>query len=86
MYLVDTPGIIVPKLPENTDHGLKLSVCHSIRDGIVDDALVCDYLLFRLNKASLFTYVNRYNLPDRKPTDDIHTLLHSISIRMGLQN
>jgi len=49
MYLVDTPGIIVPKIPEGTDIGLKLAACHSIRDGILDDELICDYVLYKLN-------------------------------------
>ena len=50
MYLVDTPGIIVPKIKEDSEDGLKLAACHSIRDGILDDHLVCDYVLYKLNR------------------------------------
>ena len=46
MFLVDTPGIIMPKIRDNSEDGLKLCACHAIRDGILDDILVCDYVLF----------------------------------------
>lgn len=75
MYLVDTPGIIVPKIKSESEDGLKLCAVHAIRDGIIDDELVCDYVLFKLNKEKVFNYVNRYQLPDLKPVDSIHDLL-----------
>jgi ribosome biogenesis GTPase A len=50
MYLVDTPGIIIPKIREESEDGLKLAACHAIRDGILDDELICDYVLFKLNQ------------------------------------
>ena len=34
-YLIDTPGIIQPKILDNED-GLRLSACGSIKDGIID--------------------------------------------------
>lgn len=37
MYLVDTPGIIIPKIREDSEDGLKLAAIHAIRDGILDD-------------------------------------------------
>jgi len=46
MYLVDTPGIIIPKIAENSEEGLKLAAIHAIRDGILDDQLLCDYVLY----------------------------------------
>ena len=49
MFLVDTPGIIVPKIRDESEDGLKLAACHLIRDGILDDELICDYVLFKLN-------------------------------------
>ena len=50
MYLVDTPGIIIPKIRDESEDGLKLAACHAIRDGILDDELICDYVLFKLNQ------------------------------------
>ena len=50
MYLVDTPGIILPKIKDDSEDGLKLAACHAIRDGIIEDELICDYILYKLNK------------------------------------
>ena len=72
MYLVDTPGIIVPKIAEGTDIGLKLAACHSIRDGILDDELICDFVLYKLNSNQVFTYASRYELPYKKPSEDVN--------------
>ena len=86
MYLVDTPGIIVPKIREESEDGLKLAACHSIRDGILDDELIGDYVLFKLNQEKVFNYVNRYNLPGKRPTNSIHDLLVAVENRLGLTN
>jgi hypothetical protein len=48
-YVVDTPGLIVPKI-ERAEDGLKLCACNCIRDGIVELETVCDYVLYNLNK------------------------------------
>lgn len=81
-FMMDTPGIIIPKITEdNAEDGLKLCVCNNIRDGIVESELVCDYLLFKLNKDAVFNYVNRYNLPLRRPTDSLHELSNAIMAR-----
>jgi len=86
MYLVDTPGIIIPKIREESEDPLKLAACHTIRDGIIDDELICDYVLFKLNKEKVFNYVNRYQLPGKKPTDCVHDLLIGVQNRMGLSS
>lgn len=84
-YMMDTPGIIIPRIRESSEDGLKLSVCNNIRDGIIEQELVCDYLLFKLNSAAVFNYVNRYALPMRRPTDSVHTLTNCIMERFKLQ-
>ena len=86
MYLVDTPGIIIPKIREESEDGLKLAACHTIRDGIIDDELICDYVLFKLNKEKVFNYVNRYDIPGKRPINSIHDLLVNVQNRMGLNN
>lgn len=48
-YCVDTPGILVPRIG-TTEDGLKLCACNCIRDGIIESEVVCDYVLFQLNK------------------------------------
>jgi ribosome biogenesis GTPase A len=62
-FMMDTPGIIIPKIRDASEDGLKLCVCNNIRDGILEADLVCDYLLYKLNKEAVFNYVNRYTLP-----------------------
>ena len=37
LYLVDTPGIFLPEIPDGSEAGLKLAAIHAIRDGILDD-------------------------------------------------
>jgi hypothetical protein len=86
MYLVDTPGIIVPKIREESEDGLKLAACHAIRDGILDDELVSDYVLFKLNQEKVFQYVSRYSLPGNLPVDNVHDLLVGVQKRMGLNS
>lgn len=71
-YLMDSPGIIMPKIKDDSEDGLKLCAVNAIRDGILDLELVCDYALFQLNKEGCFAYVDRYALPDRKPVDSVH--------------
>jgi ribosome biogenesis GTPase A len=78
---MDTPGIIQPKIRENSEDGLKLCACNNIRDGIVELENVCDYVLFKLNREGVFAYVNRFNLPNRKPSDNINDVLHSLQDR-----
>ncbi len=50
VYMIDTPGIIQPKIRENSEDGLKLCACNNIRDGIIELQNVCDYILYKLNK------------------------------------
>ena len=50
VYIVDSPGIIQPKIREESEDGLKLSAVNCIRDGIIEPELVCDYVLFKLNR------------------------------------
>jgi ribosome biogenesis GTPase A len=82
--MMDSPGIIIPKIKDESEDGLKLALCANIRDGILEYDLVCDYLLYKLNKESVFNYVNRYTLPMRRPTDSIHDLSSSIMERFKL--
>ena len=85
-FMMDTPGIIIPKIKEDSEDGLKLCICNNIRDGIVETELVCDYLLYRLNKDAVFNYVNRYALPLRRPVDSIHDLSNAIMERFKLSS
>lgn len=78
VYMMDTPGIIQPKIREKSEDALKLCACANIRDGIVELENVCDYILFKLNREQVFAYVNRFNLPNRKPSDSLHDVLNGV--------
>ena len=84
-FMMDTPGIIIPKIKDGSEDGLKLCVCNNIRDGIVESEVVCDYLLYKLNREAVFNYVNRYSLPLRRPVDSLHELSTAIMDRFKLQ-
>ena len=45
-FLLDTPGIMVPKVA-SCEQGLKLALTGSIRDMVVGEHLLADYLLYR---------------------------------------
>ena len=74
-YVMDTPGIFIPRLSDS-EQGLKLCAVNCIRDGIVEPELVCDYILFQLNRLRSFDYVKRYNL--KEPTNDVNELMVAV--------
>ena len=81
VYIMDTPGIIQPKIRENSEDALKLCACNNIRDGILELEHVCDYILWRLNKEGSFGYVNKFNMPNRKPNDNLHEVINAVMER-----
>ncbi|XP_059585646.1 mitochondrial ribosome-associated GTPase 1 isoform X2 [Alligator mississippiensis] len=53
MYLIDTPGVLSPRIG-SVETGLKLALCGTIRDYLVGEDVMADYLLYNLNKHQLF--------------------------------
>ncbi|NWT91817.1 MTG1 GTPase, partial [Urocynchramus pylzowi] len=80
MYLVDTPGVLPPRLGD-VETGLKLALCGAIRDHLVGEDIMADYLLYTLNKQQQFGYVQRYGLG--RPCDHIEALLKHVALRQG---
>ncbi|KAK8797303.1 hypothetical protein WA158_004511 [Blastocystis sp. Blastoise] len=68
IYLYDTPGIFIPNIQQN-EVGLKLALIGSVKDRIVGEDILADYLLYLLNKKEQFKYVQLLNL--KAPTDNI---------------
>ena len=79
-YLIDTPGIIQPKILHNED-GLRLWAIGSIRDGIVDHEIVVDYILYMLNKKGIKTYWDFYGLSS--PTEKLDVILNKLKEKYG---
>ncbi|NWS61608.1 MTG1 GTPase, partial [Chunga burmeisteri] len=80
MYLVDTPGILPPKLGD-VETGMKLALCGAIRDHLVGEDIMADYLLYTLNKQQHFGYVQRYGLAEA--CDDIKLVLRRVALAQG---
>ncbi|NXV96569.1 MTG1 GTPase, partial [Calonectris borealis] len=80
MYLVDTPGVLPPKLGD-VETGMKLALCGAIRDHLVGEDIMADYLLYALNKRQQFGYVQRYGLA--QACDDIEPVLRRVALAQG---
>ncbi|NWS43935.1 MTG1 GTPase, partial [Probosciger aterrimus] len=80
MYLVDTPGVLAPKLG-SVETGMKLALCGAIRDHLVGEDIMADYLLYALNKRQQFRYVQRYGLAEA--CDDIGLVLRHVALAQG---
>ena len=84
MFVLDTPGIIMPKIRDNSEDGLKLTLTACIRDGIVDPHHVADYLLYVLNKEGQFRYLSRYLM--KETSDDINAVLTAVKARYQIKD
>ncbi|NWZ55186.1 MTG1 GTPase, partial [Haliaeetus albicilla] len=80
MYLVDTPGVLSPKLGD-VETGMKLALCGAIRDHLVGEDIMADYLLYALNKNQQFRYVQRYGLAEA--CDNIEPVLRRVALAQG---
>ncbi|NXC22966.1 MTG1 GTPase, partial [Corythaeola cristata] len=80
MYLVDTPGVLPPKLGD-IETGMKLALCGAIHDHLVGEDIMADYLLYTLNKQQQFGYVQRYGLAEA--CDGITPVLRHVALAQG---
>uniref|UniRef100_A0A8C8SBZ4 G domain-containing protein n=1 Tax=Pelusios castaneus TaxID=367368 RepID=A0A8C8SBZ4_9SAUR len=80
MYLLDTPGVLSPRI-ENVETGMKLALCGAIRDHLVGEGVMADYLLYTLNKQQQLSYVEHYGLGE--PCDDIESVLKRVAMKLG---
>jgi ribosome biogenesis GTPase A len=79
VYLVDTPGVFVPYVPDD-EAMLKLALVGSVKDTIIAPTTLCDYLLFHINK--------QYQGPElyahySEPTNDIVQFLEGVCRKTG---
>ncbi|XP_076069582.1 mitochondrial ribosome-associated GTPase 1 isoform X2 [Oratosquilla oratoria] len=80
MYLVDTPGVLTPRIPD-VETGLKLALVDNIKNQLLGEDVIADYLLFRLNEQGNTKYVPYLDLDE--PCDDIR---HVLSIAAARNN
>lgn len=72
IFLLDTPGIMMPNI-RNVETGMKLASCATLKDEQVGIINIADYILYQLNRNSIFNYVETMCLEE--PCDDIMEML-----------
>ena len=77
VYLVDTPGVFIPYV-SNSESMLKLALCGSVKDDIIDPVTLADYLLYSMNKHDPALYAEYSS-----PTNDIAELLEAVGHKTG---
>ncbi|KAM3288565.1 short integuments 2, mitochondrial [Capsicum chacoense] len=84
VYVLDSPGVLVPSIPD-IETGLKLALAGSVKDSVVGDERIAQYLLAVLNTRG--TPLQWKHLVDRE-TKDIHQELENKpqSVIKDLQN
>ncbi|KAI9719588.1 MAG: hypothetical protein M1812_003359 [Candelaria pacifica] len=77
VYLVDTPGVFIPYVPD-ADSMLKLALCGSVKDTIIPPTTLADYLLYHVNRNAPDVYSNYSS-----STNDIMVLLDLVARKTG---
>ena len=80
IYVVDSPGIMAPQI-EDPETGMKLALTGALKDGVVDQETLCDYLFFVLNRLGCHLYVEKYGLG--KATEDTDSILKKLERDYG---
>ncbi|KAI5777664.1 P-loop containing nucleoside triphosphate hydrolase protein [Geopyxis carbonaria] len=78
IYVIDTPGIFVPYLP-NPITMLKLALVGSIKDNLVPPMTLADFLLFHMNRNGV---MSKYRIWS-KPTDALVPFLTGVARQTG---
>lgn len=86
IYLIDTPGILAPKIT-NVQDGLKVALCGGFYDKTVGVHLLASFLLHNLNEQketeAYANLVSFYNLTEGLETQDLKTFLPVVGKRIG---
>lgn len=77
VYLIDTPGVFVPYVPD-AESMLKLALCGNVKDTIIPPTTIADYLLFHLNLQDPKLYSMYCD-----PTNDIFKVLEALAHKQG---
>ncbi|KAL3327159.1 hypothetical protein AABB24_037723, partial [Solanum stoloniferum] len=84
VYVLDSPGVLVPSIPD-IETGLKLALAGSVKDSVVGEERIAQYLLAVLNTRG--TPLQWKHLVDRESKDPDHELEHKPeSVIKDLQN
>lgn len=80
VYLIDTPGITMPRI-DHVEDGMKMALTGGLFDRTVGPVLLADYLLFTLNRHQNTQYTEFFRLAE--PIDDISVFLSAAAKRIG---
>ena len=81
LFLLDTPGIMLPYIPSTPTGvalGLKLSAINAIADLVVGDEAICRFMLWSLNRSGQFGYVQHLQPHLTQPTNNLGQLLMAV--------
>ncbi|PQE23465.1 mitochondrial gtpase 1 protein [Rutstroemia sp. NJR-2017a BBW] len=79
VYLVDTPGVFVPYVPDQ-DSMLKLALVGCVKDTIIPPTILVDHLLFHLNLKEGPAVYAEYS----PPTNDVQEFLEGLCRKTGM--
>lgn len=77
VYLMDSPGIFQPYVDDG-ETMMKVALAHGIKKGLIDDEILVDYLLYKMNLQDPNIY-SRYC----EPTNDVAEFLAALALREG---
>ena len=77
VYVLDTPGIFQPYVDDG-ETMMKVALAHGIKKGLIDDEILVDYLLYKMNLRDVSIY-SRYC----EPTNDVIEFLTAVAKREG---
>lgn len=73
IHVIDSPGILQPSSLRDNDEGLRIALCSSISDKVINPQMLAEHLLKYLNKNNILTYVHMLGM--KKPTEDLKELI-----------
>ena len=77
IFLIDTPGIFIPNVSD-IECGMKLALCSCVKNNLIGEYTIADFLLYWMNKTENFKYVDILGL--KEPIDDILPLITKIAV------
>ncbi|CAI6093959.1 hypothetical protein V2G26_016902 [Clonostachys chloroleuca] len=77
VFVVDTPGIFQPYVDDG-ETMMKVALAHGIKKGLIQDEILVDYLLYRMNLFDPEMY-GRYC----EPTNDVNDFLAAVATKEG---